>query len=73
MYAIKYFRDSDVVRWYEEHGIFDRPVAYVVGMSKFATQMSAQREADHINALGPSVPVEVVRANGSHISELNVP
>jgi hypothetical protein len=73
MYAIRYFRDADVVRWYVEHGITNRPVGYVVGMSRFETEMAARREADHINELGPSVPVEVVRANGSNIMELNVP
>lgn len=72
-YAIRYFRDPAVVRWYEEHGITDRPVAYVVGITRYETQMGAQKLADHINGLKPSVPVEVVRANGSHIMELNVP
>lgn len=62
MYAIKYFRDAEVVRWYEQHGITNRPVGYVIGMSRFETDMAAQREADHINDLGPTVPVEVVRA-----------
>jgi hypothetical protein len=63
MYAIRYFRDADVVRWYERHGITHRPVAYVVGMSRFETQMSAQREANHMNSRGPSVPVEVIRVS----------
>lgn len=64
MYAIRYFRDAAVVRWYEEHGVFNRPVGYVIGMSRFDTQLAAQREANHINGLGPSVPVEVVKASG---------
>jgi hypothetical protein len=63
MYAIKYFRDAEVVRWYEKHGIFDRPVGYVVGKSRFETQMAAQREADHINQHSPTALVTVVRAS----------
>lgn len=63
MYAIRYFRDAEVVRWYEEHGIHHRPVGYVVGMSRFETQMAAQREADHINRISPTALVTVVRAS----------
>lgn len=64
MYAIKYFRDANVVRWYEEHGIYDRPVGFVVGKARYKSQIQAQRCADHINRLGPSVPVTVIPTDG---------
>lgn len=62
-YAIQYFRDPAVVRWYEEHGILDKPVGFVVGKARYAFEANAQKEADHINELGPIVPVTVVRAS----------
>lgn len=60
-YAIKYFRDATVVSWYREHGITDKPVGWVLGKTRHLDQMAALKEAAHINALGPSVPVVVQR------------
>jgi hypothetical protein len=62
-YAIQYFRDPIVVRWYQEHGIVDRPTGFVTGTARYAFRENAQRDADHINNLGPLVPVTVVRAS----------
>lgn len=64
MYAIKYFRDAAIVRWYEEHGIHDRPVGYVIGKARYHKQWDVQHCADHINRLGPSMPVTVIPAYG---------
>jgi hypothetical protein len=62
-YALKYFRDAEIVAWYRKHGI-DKSVGWVFSTRRYDTQERAQRDADHINALGPSVPVTVVLAIG---------
>jgi len=62
-YAIKFFRDEAVARWFAQHGVC-KPIGYVIGKSRFDTQMAAQREADHINRLMPSEPVTVVKVSG---------
>jgi hypothetical protein len=59
-YALRYFRDAAVVRWYEEHGITNKPVGYVVGKARYPSLMVAQKDADHINKLRPASPVTVV-------------
>lgn len=64
MWAIQYFRDPDVVKQYQENGVHDRPVAFVTGTSRFVRECDAQKEANHINEFGPSVPVRVIRVSG---------
>lgn len=63
-YAIRYFRDPETVRLYEAHGVHNKPVGYVIGHARYNTQMRALKDADHINSLGPAVPVTVVRVSG---------
>lgn len=59
-YALKYFRDPAVVRWYESRGILDKPVGYVLGQARYPSLMVAQKDADEINKRRPPVPVTVV-------------
>lgn len=50
-YAIKFFRDAEITRWYREHGIHDKPVGHVLGVARYPNALQAQQDADHINAL----------------------